>query len=73
MNGGTGAWASRKQKCTSLSTTEAEYVAASSTAKDITWYMERKKRGTKERYIERNDLQVKGHSSGRESGNGDVK
>jgi hypothetical protein len=38
LNGGPVAWASRKQKCTSLSTTEAEYVAASSTAKDITWF-----------------------------------
>lgn len=37
LNGGPIAWASRLQKCTALSTTEAEYVAASSTAKDVIW------------------------------------
>lgn len=36
-NGGPIIWASRKQKCVSLSTTEAEYVAMCEGGKDVTW------------------------------------
>jgi hypothetical protein len=36
-NGGIIAWCSRRQTCVVLSTTEAEYVAASETAKEAIW------------------------------------
>lgn len=35
--GGAIVWASRRQNCVSLSTTEAEYIASSEAAKDIVW------------------------------------
>lgn len=37
LNGGAIIWGSKKQSCTSLSTAEAEYVAASQCAMDIIW------------------------------------
>ena len=37
MNGGPITWSSQKQKTIALSTTEAEYVAASESAKEILW------------------------------------
>lgn len=37
INGGPVAWCSQRQKCVSLSTTEAEYVAASTATKEIIW------------------------------------
>ena len=37
LNGGSVAWGSRRQQCVSLSTTEAEYVAACETARQVTW------------------------------------
>lgn len=37
LNGGPIAWCSKRQKCVSLSTCEAEYVAASTAAKVIIW------------------------------------
>lgn len=36
-NGGPVAWCSRRKTCTTLSTTEAEYVAASETSKEAIW------------------------------------
>lgn len=36
-SGGAIVWASRRQDCVSLSTTEAEYIASSEAAKDIVW------------------------------------
>ena len=33
----TVAWRSQQQKCVAVSTTEAEYVAASESVKDILW------------------------------------
>ena len=37
LYGGPVAWCSKRQKCISLSTTEAEYVAASTAAKELVW------------------------------------
>lgn len=37
FNKGPVAWCSRRQPCTSLSTTEAEYIAASETSKESVW------------------------------------
>ena len=37
LNGGGVAWGSRKQKCTSGSTTESEYVAAHLASNEIVW------------------------------------
>lgn len=38
LNGGQVAWGSRRQRCTALSTTEAEYVSASAAARDVVWF-----------------------------------
>lgn len=37
MNGAAISWGSQRQSCVSLSTTEAEYVASSETAREVTW------------------------------------
>ena len=37
LNGGPISWGSQRQRCTSLSTTEAEYVAQSETSKEVVW------------------------------------
>lgn len=37
VNGGPVAWSSQRQRCTSQSTTEAEYVAANMATKEIVW------------------------------------
>lgn len=37
MNGGPVTWATQRQRCTSLSTTEAEYIAQSEAAKEVVW------------------------------------
>lgn len=37
LNNGPSAWCSKRQQCTTLSTTEAEYVAACESAKELVW------------------------------------
>ena len=37
LNGGPISWGSQRQRCTSLSTTEAEYIAQSETSKEVVW------------------------------------
>ena len=37
VNGAPIVWSSRKQACVATSTTESEYIAANSTAKDVIW------------------------------------
>lgn len=37
LNGGPVTWRSHRQKCVSLSTTEAEYVAAATGSKEVVW------------------------------------
>jgi len=41
LNGGPFSWASRRQQCVSLLTTEAEYVAMCETTKEVTWMRRR--------------------------------
>lgn len=36
-SGGAVSWASQRQKCVSLSTTQAEYITASEAAKEVVW------------------------------------
>jgi hypothetical protein len=38
LNGGPVTWGSRQQQCVSLSTTEAKYVAACETTRQISWF-----------------------------------
>lgn len=39
LHGGPISWASRRQSCTALSTTEAEFIAASEATKEATWLL----------------------------------